>query len=178
MPKQELPITDGSFAYNINLFELPNESAAVQQQPQLPPELPEEKPEPRKKKVVKAKLEVSPLALIGLLVVTALLAMVVYGYVQLYEATNRAGELQQELDAVKDETGKLRSAYESRINLAQIEQRAKELGMNQPSIKQTVYLNIAGTDHTEVFEVDHRNFAEKAIDAVSSSFEGILEYFR
>ena len=174
MPKQELPITDGSFAYNI--YDVRFDNTAVQVP--LPPELPDEKPEPKKKKLVRAKLTVAPFAVVGMIVVMALLAMVIYGYVQFYEASNRAGELQAELSEVKQETGKLRSAYESRINLAQIEQRAKELGMNQPSIRQTVYLNIAGSDHTEVFEVDDRNFAEKAIDAISNSFEGILEYFR
>ena len=173
MPKKELPITHGSFAYNIYDYRFDN--TAVQQP--LPPELPDEIPEPRKKKLPKAKLAIAPLAVVGMLVVVVLLAMVIYGYVQFYETTNRAGELRAELSSVRTETGKLRSAYESRINLSQIEERAKELGMSQPSVKQTVYLNIAGTDHTEVFQVDDRNFAEKALDAISNSFEGMLEYF-
>ncbi len=176
MPKQELPIVNGSFAYNI--YDVRFDSTAVQQQQPLPPELPDEIPEPQKKKLPKAKLAIAPFAVVGMLVVMALLAMVVYGYVQFYEASNRAGELRSELSSVQVETGKLRSAYESRINLAQIEQRAKELGMSQPSVKQTVYLNIAGTDHTEVFRVDDRSFAQKAWDAVSSSFDGMLDYFR
>ena len=174
MPKQELPITDGSFAYNI--YDARFAGTAVPQQ--QPPELPDEVPEPRKKKLPKAKLTIAPFAVIGMLAAVVLLAMVVYGYVQFYEASNRAGELRSQLSTVQTETGKLRSAYESRINLPEIEQRAKELGMSQPSVKQSVYLNIAGTDHTEVFRPDSRNFAEKAWDAISSSFEGILEYFR
>lgn len=173
MAKHELPETNGAVAYNVYDVRFDG-NTAVRPKPAV---LPEEKPEPQRKRLVKAKLAISPFALVGMLAVVVLLAMVVYGYVQFYEATNRAGELRTELSSLQEETGKLRSAYESRINLAQIEKRAKELGMSQPSVKQSVYLNVAGADHTEVLRVDERGFLEKAIDAISGSFEGILEYF-
>ena len=92
--------------------------------------------------------------------------------------TARAGELEQELSSAQANTAKLRSTYESRIDLAQIEARARELGMSQPSARQTVYLNIAGADHAEVLQVDDRSYVEKAWDAVTGSFRGVVEYFR
>ena len=116
--------------------------------------------------------------MVGIVVVMALLLMVVNSYVQLYVARNRIGELNRQLSAANTATEKLRSTYESRIDLAQIEMRAKELGMTQPSTRQTVYLNIVGADHAEVLQVDRRSFLEKAWDAVTNGFNGVLEYFR
>lgn len=174
MARNQLPDLEGSVAYQI--YERPFDgSAAVQP---IPAALPEEKVSPKKQKAPKAKLEIAPLAAIGLAVVVFLLAMVLYSYVQLYEATNRAGDLRAELTAAQNETAKLRSAYESRINLDEIEARAKELGMNTPTAKQTVYINVAGADRAEVLQVDERSFLQKALDAVSGSFRGIVEYFR
>lgn len=143
-----------------------------------PARLPEEKPLSQTKQVQKPRLAVTPLAVVGIVVVMALLLMVVNSYVQLYVARNRIGELNRQLSAANTATEKLRSTYESRIDLAQIEMRAKELGMTQPSTRQTVYLNIVGADHAEVLQVDRRSFLEKAWDAVTNGFNGVLEYFR
>ncbi len=142
-----------------------------------PAKLPEEKPLPHAKKAPKAKLAIAPLAVVGLVVTTVLLLMVVYSYVQLYEATDRAGALSRELSSTQAETAKLRSAYESRIDLAEIEAKAREFGMMQPSTRQTVYLNIPGADHAEILQVDERSFLEKAWAALAGSFRGVVEYF-
>ena len=104
--------------------------------------------------------------------------MVVYGYVQYYEASSRVGELNSQLTHELQENTKLRSSYESKIDLKQIEVQARELGMRQPTARQTVYLNIPGADHTEVLEVDNRSFLQKTWDAIRDSFTGIVEYFR
>ena len=137
----------------------------------------EEKPVHQSKPTPKARPAIAPLAVVGILAAAILLLMVVHSYVQLYEATDRAGELSKQLASTQSETAKLRSTYESRIDLAAIEARARELGMTQPSLRQTVYLNIAGADHAEVLQVDDRSYVEKAWDAVSGSFRGVLEYF-
>ena len=159
----------GSAAYDVRATAVPRPR---------PARLPEEKPLPKAKQAPKPRLAITPLAVVGLVIVMALLLMVVNSYVQLYVARNRIGELNQQLSAAHTTTEKLRSTYESRIDLAQIEMRAKELGMTQPSTRQTVYLNIAGADHAEVLQVDRRSFLEKVWDAVSESFNGVLEYFR
>ena len=160
---------NGSAAYDVHATALPRPR---------PARLPEEKPLPKSRQAVRPRLVVAPLAMIGLAVVAILLLMVVYSYVQLYEAPARAGELSKAISAANATTEKLRSTYESRIDLAQIEERAKELGMMQPSTRQKVYLSIAGADHAEVLQVDRRGFAAKLWDALSGSFHGVLEYFR
>ena len=169
MPKTYTYQYNGSAAYNIRGNAVPK--------PQ-PAKLPEEKPLTHAKPAPKAKPAIAPLAVIGLAVVAVLLLMVVYSYVQLYETNNLVGELTDQLSAAQADTAKLRSAYESRIDLAEIEAKARELGMTQPTARQTVWLNIAGADHAEVLRVDDRSYAEKSWDALTGSFEGVLEYFR
>ena len=174
MARYELPDIDGSVAYDV--YD-PRFEGSTAPKPK-PAALPDEHAAPKKQPLRKAKLAVSPVAVIGLALAVILLAMVVYGYVQYYEATSRVGELQSELNSVQRSTQKLRSTYESRIDLNEVEQRARGLGMSQPTTKQSVYLNVSGADHTEVFAVDDRSFLQKATDAVSESFQGIVEYFR
>ncbi len=169
MPKTYNYNFNGSAAYDIRGTAVPKPRPAA---------LPEEKPLPHNKPAQRAKPVIAPLAVIGLVVTAVLLLMVVYSYVQLYEATERAGTLQQELAAAQADTAKLRSTLESRIDLAAVEVRARELGMTQPSARQTVYLNIAGADHAEVLQVDDRSYFEKTWDALTGSFRGVLEYFR
>lgn len=162
---------NGSAAYDIY-------SSAVKPL-SLPQELPEERVEPaRKRKVkVKAKVAVAPFALVGAIVALSLLVMVVFGYVQLYEAAGRVGELNDELTALQVENGKLRSGYESGIDLMLIELEAKQLGMKMPSSNQEIYLNISNTDRGEVIAVEDPNVLEQTWNAVKNSFTGIMEYF-
>ena len=173
MAANQLPETMGSVAYNVYDVRFGG-SAAVKP---IPAALPEERIAPRKQKAPKAKLTIAPLAVVGLAVAVFLLAMVVYSHVQLYQVSNRVGELREQISDAEISASKLQSAYEGRINLDQIEARAKELGMNQPTAKQTVYVNVPGADRAEVLRVDDRGFAHKAWDAISGSFQGILEYF-
>ncbi len=168
MPNQNYN-SNGSAAYDIR-------SSAVPQP--RPARLPEEKPVQHGKTVPRAKPAIAPVAVLGLAVVAVLLLMVVYSYVQLYEATGKAQELSQQLSSAQADTAKLRSTYESRIDLTQIEAQARELGMTQPSSRQTVYLNISGSDRAEVLQVDDRSYAEKVWDALTGSFRGVVEYFQ
>lgn len=158
---------NGSAAYDIY-------SGAVR-----PLELPEERVEPaRKRKVkVKAKTAIAPFALVGVIVAVCLLTMVVYGYVQLYEASSQVGELSDQLTELQIENGKLRSNYESAIDLTLIELQAKQLGMKMPSSNQEVYLNISSSDRGEVIAVEKPNVIVQTWEAISESFTGILEYF-
>lgn len=140
--------------------------------------LPDEVHAPKPRERAQRRLRVSPVTALGMVVLAFLLLMLVNGYVQYYEATSRVGELQTQLAKQNEDISKLRSAYESKIDLKQIEQRAKELGMRQPLQKQTVYINVAGADHTEILAVDDRGFLARAWDAICEGIDDILEYFR
>lgn len=144
-----------------------------------PRELPEEREEraSRKKVKVKGKTAIAPFAVIGAAISLVLLVMVLYSYVQLYEASSRVGELNDQLTELRVENGKISSNYESAIDLTMIEHEAKELGMKMPSSNQEVYLNISNTDRGEVIAVESSNIFTQTWGAIKDSFTGIVEYF-
>ncbi len=166
--------TNGSVAYRV--YETRADGTTAVKPAHV--ELPEEVREPDKKQVVRAKIVIAPFAAIGLVVVVALLAMLIYGYVQSYELTNQLGEINREISHNNDEISKKESYLESKINLAEVEERAKQMGMRMPTARQKVYVNVPGADRTEVYEVDNRGTLQKTWDAITDSFTGIVEYFR
>ena len=138
--------------------------------------LPEEQLRPQKRQRVKVKAAVAPFSVIGMMVVACMLILVVFGYVQLYEATERVSSLQSELTSLQQEQVVLESLYEGGIDLDYIEQRAAELGLGVPSREQTVYLNLSGDDRAEIYEVEKTNLFQRIIQAIESSASGLVEY--
>ena len=138
--------------------------------------LPEERQLPQKKKRVKAKTVVAPFAVVGLLTVTCMLILVVFGYVQLYEASEQVSTLQSELSQLQEEQVVLESLYEEGIDLTYIEERAAELGFSLPTADQTVYLNLSGDDQAEIYQSENTNIFQRIIQAIERSASGLVEY--
>lgn len=161
---------NGSAAYD--LYEYQGNTAPRIQSPGLP----EERVLPEKRQRVKVKATVAPFAVLGMMVVACMLILVVFGYVQLYEATERVSGLESELSSLRQEQVVLESLYESSIDLDYIEQRAAELGMGLPTQEQTVYLNLTGTDRAEIYTVEKSNIFQRIIQAIESSASGLVEY--
>ena len=138
--------------------------------------LPEERQLPQKKKRVKAKTVVAPFAVVGLLAVTCMLILVVFGYVQLYEASEQVSTLQSELSQLQEEQVVLESLYEEGIDLTYIEERAAELGFSLPTADQTVYLNLTGDDQAEIYQSENTNIFQRIIQAIERSASGLVEY--
>lgn len=161
---------NGSAAYD--LYEYQGNTAPQIQSPGLP----EERVLPEKRQRVKVKATVAPFAVLGMMVVACMLILVVFGYVQLYEATERVSGLESELSSLRQEQVVLESLYESSIDLDYIEQWAAELGMGLPTQEQTVYLNLTGTDRAEIYTVEKSNIFQRIIQAIESSASGLVEY--
>ena len=161
---------NGSAAYD--LYEYQGNTAPQIQSPGLP----EERVLPEKRQRVKVKATVAPFAVLGMMVVACMLILVVFGYVQLYEATERVSGLESELSSLRQEQVVLESLYESSIDLDYIEQRAAELGMGLPTQEQTMYLNLTGTDRAEIYTVEKSNIFQRIIQAIESSASGLVEY--
>ena len=79
--------TNGAAAYDVYAW---NQSTAPQRRPE-PQHLPEERPVPRKQQRVKARTALAPFTLVGMLAVACMLVLVVFGYVQLFEAMTGIG---------------------------------------------------------------------------------------
>ena len=161
---------NGSAAYDLNRY---SGTAAPEIQS---PGLPEERQLPRKQQRVKVKAAVAPTALLGMMVVTCMLILVIFGYVQMYEATERVSSLESELSSLMQQQVILESLYEGGIDLDYIEERAAELGLSVPSKDQTVYLNLSGTDRAEIYAAENVSFIQRVIQAIQSSAGGLVEY--
>lgn len=145
-----------------------------------PMERPERLPEPpvRRVQARKVKTAVSPLTLLGTAVVLALLTLVVFGYVRLFEAQSEVGELQSRSAELSEEQARLRAQYESGIDLKAIEARALALGLRQPTATQKVYVQVDGNDTTELFEAaEEKNLMQQVCEAFCGVFRDAVEYF-
>ena len=140
------------------------------------PGLPEERIVPERVRRVKAKTAVAPFAVVGLMVAACMLILVVFGYVQLYEATEHVSNLKSELSGLQEDQAVLESLYEGSIDLPKIEARAAELGLMTPSREQTVYVNLSGSDRAEIYQTEHLNMFQRIIQAIESSATGLVEY--
>ena len=166
-------IYNGSAAYDLYANDWYQGTAAPQIQS---PGLPEERLVPRKRQRVKVKAAVAPVAVLGMMVVACMLILVVFGYVQLYEATERVSSLKTELSSLQQEQVILESLYESSIDLDYIELRAAELGLGLPTKDQTVYLNLSGSDRAEIYHTEKSNVFQRILQAIEASAGGLVEY--
>lgn len=140
------------------------------------PGLPDEQLLPRRERRVKAKTAVAPFAVLGLLLAACMLILVIFGYVQLYEATEYVNRLESELSSLQEDQAVLESLYEGSIDLDYVQERAAELGLVTPSREQTVYVDLSGSDRAELYESEHLNFFQRILQAIENSASGLVEY--
>ena len=140
--------------------------------------LPEERPVPRRQERVKVKTAVAPFTLFGMAAAVLMLILVVFGYVQLFEATTEVGELQTQLTELTAQQTLLESRYESRIDLKLVQERAEKLGMSAPREDQIIYVSLAGTDRAEIFEEEKTSIVSEIIQAVEESVSNLIAYLR
>ena len=140
--------TQGSAAYDPSFYV--SEESVAQQIPAAKP-----RPRHRKQPVARQKMVVSPFALLGIAVSLLMLVLVLFGYAQVYESASQLGEMRDTVAELQEENRKLQNEYDSSINLEKIETRAKELGMQQPTAKQSVTLHIPAEDTAVILSLIH-----------------------
>lgn len=135
--------------------------------------LPQDHPHP----AARSRAEVSLTAVFGVLAAAVMLLLVVASYVRLYEVSTQVSNLRGTLETLQAEGVVLRNQYESKIDLANIEKTAtEELGMSQPGGNQTVYINISGKDHAEVFGKKGTHPVSQAVHELRTSVSKLLTY--
>ena len=174
--------TNGAAAYDVysNVYRYPNgtenyyDGSAVRQ-PQRQG-LPEERTLPERRQRVKVKTAVAPFTLFGMAAAALMLVLVIFGYVQLFEATSRVSKLESQLQSLQEEQLLLQSKYEGKIDLAGIEEQAETLGLKKPSQEQIVYVNLAGTDQAEIYKTEKSSILSEIIGAVEQSISDLIAY--
>lgn len=165
--------SNGSAAYDIHYNQ--RNTARPLEQPQRLPDAPVRRQPVQK---VKAKVAVSPFAVLGTAVVLVMLFFVLFSYVRMYEAKSQVGELQSQLSELNTQNERLRSQYVSSLDMDAVEARAKELGMRQAGPSQIIYVQVSGSDSTEVYSApQERGFFGSIYDAFRSLFRDAVEYF-
>lgn len=121
-------------------------------------------------------MAVSPFAVLGMTMAIVMLVLVIFGYVQVYEAGSQVDEMQSRVTQLQEDNRNLQNQYDSSINLEDIEARARELGMQQPSAKQIITLNIPAQDTAVIARESAANPIAAAINAIVDTFRSLLEY--
>ncbi len=117
---------------------------------------------------------VSPLAILGFAVAAVLLVFSLMARVQLTQASAEAAKLQTQLDQLTTEQSRLTIAYESALNLTDIENYAvNTLGMQKPHADQIRYVSSSTQDKAQIL-AGTDGAAQKSGDLVDS----LREYFR
>ena len=161
---------NGSAAYD--LYRVNGTSAPKIERPGLP----EERQLSDSHKWVKAKTVVAPFSIVGLMVTACMLILVIFGYVQLYEATQTVSSLKSQLSDLRQEQVVLESLYEGGIDLDYIETQAGAMGFAVPQREQIVYLNLTGTDRAEIYTVQKDKVFQRVVKAIETSAAGLVEY--
>ena len=150
------------------------------------PENPQGRPETRTKTQTKvrtrartaprAKQGIAPMSILGVAVAAFLLVTAISAQAALFAVSGESVVLEQTLRELETEQTRLRIAYESAFNLAEVEEYAVHtLGMQRPTADQIRYIDTAAPDKAVVVDAERGDgFVDRASDFISD----IGSYFR
>lgn len=169
---------NGGAAYDVYAW---NGSAARQyednrayRQPQRR-ELPDEQLREQPYRRVKARTAIAPFTLVGLLTVACLMVLVIFGYVQLFEASSEVSRLETRLASLQEQQMMLQSKYDAKIDLDAAAQYAEQIGLTKCQPEQIVYVRFAGTDQAEIYHPEHTSVFGEIAQAMQQSILGLIE---
>ena len=147
-------------------------------------ELPEEQVREQPYRRVKARTAIAPFTLVGMLTVACLMILVIFGYVQLFEASSSVSKLENQLANLKEQQLMLQSKYDAKIDLADVghvalpaaEAHAAEIGLTKCQPEQIVYVSFSGTDQAEIYTQQRTSVFGEILDAMQQSIFGLIEY--
>ena len=154
-------------------------SSAARELPRREPQrhgLPQEQPQPQRRQRVRAKTAVAPFTLFGMAVVACMLVLVVFGYVQLFEASSNVSRLENQLANLKEQQLMLQSKYDAKIDLTAAEEYAAEIGLTRCQPEQIVYVSFSGDDQAEIYTQQRTSVFGEILDAMQQSILGLIEY--
>ena len=111
-----------------------------------------------------------------MLTVACLMILVIFGYVQLFEASSSVSKLENQLANLKEQQLMLQSKYDAKIDLAAAEAHAAEIGLTKCQPEQIVYVSFSGTDQAEIYTQQRTSVFGYILDAMQQSIFGLIEY--
>lgn len=165
--------SDGNAAYDLQSFGGVNvvreREYQLPRQPQQPV---------RETKTVKAHSQVPVASIAGFVAAAALLMLVIFSYVQLYEISAANDQLRRDLANIEAENVEMMNHYTGIVDLNAVELIAtSQLGMQRPAQDQIVYVDLGNSDKAVIIDSQGENILSSSADAVVGTFRYILEYF-
>lgn len=166
----------GSLAYDFNNPELYREEYTTAQQKARPQTQTQTRVRTRARTAVHTRQSIAPLSLVGMLAAAFLLVIAILAQAQMVGISSKSVTLRSELSQLEEEQAKLRIAYESAFNMAEIEDYAiHSLGMQKPRADQIFYIDTSSPDKAVVIAGGE---SVGFVDRVSDYLSGVVEYFR
>lgn len=127
---------------------------------------------------VRTALRISPAVVFGIAAAAILLFLVIFSYMRLYEAQSEVSNLKTEREELLAEREQLRADYENALDLEEVEERARKMGMHEPLNSQITYIEVDAGDTTEIYTPpEERNFFEQVFYAFKDTVADVVEYF-
>ncbi len=166
----------GSLAYDFDNPELYREDYTVAKPKAIPRTQTQTRVHTRARAVVHTRQSIAPLSLIGMLAAAFLLVAAILAQAQIVGLSSKSVTLHNELAQLEEEQAKLRIAYESAFNMADIEEYAiRSLGMQKPRADQIFYIDTSSPDKAVMISGGEKS---GFVDRVSDYLSGAAEYFR
>ena len=102
--------------------------------------------------------------------------LVIFGYVQLFEASRNVSRLETQLANLKEQQLMLQSKYDAKIDLTAAEEYAAEIGLTKCQPEQIVYVSFSGNDQAEIYTQQRTSVFGEILDAMQQSILGLIEY--
>ena len=166
----------GSLAYDFNNPELDREEYTTAQPKARRRTQTQTRVRTRARTAVHTRQSIAPLSLVGMLAAAFLLVIAILAQAQMVGISSKSVTLRSELSQLEEEQAKLRIAYESAFNMAEIEDYAiHSLGMQKPRADQIFYIDTSSPDKAVVIAGGE---SVGFVDRVSDYLSGVVEYFR
>ncbi len=166
----------GSLAYDFDNPELYREEYTTARPKARPRTQTQTRVHTRARTAVHTRQSIAPMSLIGMLAAAFLVVVAILAQAQMVGISSKSVELQRDLAQLEEQQDKLRIAYESAFNMAEIEDYAiHSLGMQKPRADQIFFIDTSSPDKAVVI-AGNENVG--FVDRVSDFLSGVVEYFR
>ena len=172
----------GSLAYDFNHPELYQEDYSTAEpavQPKAQPRTQTQtqtRVRTRARHAVHTRQSIAPMSIVGMLAAAFLVVIAILAQAQIVGISAKSVELQNQLSELEEKQSKLRIAYESAFNMAEIEEYAIHvLGMQRPRADQIFYIDTSSPDKAVVVAAGNN---DGFVDRVSDYLSGVASYFR
>ena len=161
----------GSLAYDFDNPELYREEYSRPQAPTAKPRTQTQtRVHTRARVATRTRQSIAPLSIIGFAVAAFLCVIAITAQIRLFDISSESVALSSQLAALQEDQARLKIAYESAFNLAEIETYAvNELKMQKPSADQIFYIDTSAPDKAVVIATSaDESFADRTADFVAS----------